>query len=375
MRFNGPQIASAIKNNNISLKVHTSSRLSQWKNLNKNEYQFIPMPFSILQRLTNIKRTIKTKEFDTILFDKLSSMRLHKDTNIIHGLATFSLFSGQLIKKRGGKYVLDRACPHIEVQNRLIQAEADNLGLNVPVSTDSFLERTLEEYELADKIILPSTYSYNSFLKMGVSKDKLVRIPLTANFKPGSNLKVNRHRNKNEKFVIGFIGGNVVRKGVVYLIEAWKKLRLNEAILRLKINQSELQKVPGLWKKIEDDPSIEVIGYVRNIESFYRSCDVFCLPSLDDGFGMVALEALACEVPVIISSNAGASELFKDQSCGTIVRPRNSDDIASAITKYYSDQLKLQETKKFAGDYFKSYSSIDYHTKGIADLYKNKLFH
>ena len=172
MRFNGPQIASAIKNNNISLKVHTSSRLSQWKNLNKNEYQFIPMPFSILQRLTNIKRTIKTKEFDTILFDKLSSMRLHKDTNIIHGLATFSLFSGQLIKKRGGKYVLDRACPHIEVQNRLIQAEADTLGLNVPVSTDSFLERTLEEYELADKIILPSTYSYNSFLKMGVSKDK-----------------------------------------------------------------------------------------------------------------------------------------------------------------------------------------------------------
>ena len=116
------------------------------------------------------------------------------------------------------------------------------------------------------------------------------------------------------------------KRNCVYL-EAWKELGLKNAILRLKIEQSELQKVPGLFKRIDEDSSIEIIEYVNNIEEFYHKCDVFCLPSLDDGFGMVALEALACNLPVIISSNAGASELFKEKACGLIVRPKKLQKI------------------------------------------------
>ena len=56
------------------------------------------MPFSILQRVTKISRSAKTKEFDTVLFDRLSSMQLNDETSIIHGLASFSLFSGQKLK-------------------------------------------------------------------------------------------------------------------------------------------------------------------------------------------------------------------------------------------------------------------------------------
>ena len=49
-----------------------------------------------------------------------------------------------------------------------------------------------------------------------------------------------------------------------------------------------------------------------NLREFYNQSSVFVLASVADGFAMVVLQAMACELPVIITENVGASELIED---------------------------------------------------------------
>jgi len=57
-----------------------------------------------------------------------------------------------------------------------------------------------------------------------------------------------------------------------------------------------------------------------------------CLISLREGFGLAALEALACGCPVLVSSTAPVSELVDDGVTGAVVDPTDIDDIARGIT-------------------------------------------
>jgi len=171
--------------------------------------------------------------------------------------------------------------------------------------------------------------------------------------------------------VVGFVGGNVLRKGLIYLILAWQRLSLKDAVLKIKISYQQLEKIPHLLSKIRSDPSIEIVGYVKDMGMFYRECDVFCLPSIDDGFGMVVFEAIGCGLPTIVSKNAGSSEMLSNSHCCDVVEPRNVEQISEAIYKYYSDRELLEYAKNEAGLLFKKVNAVDHHFNAIKELYKD----
>ena len=370
LRFNGSQVSSSLKKLMLDVDVFTSSRFKQWSHLNRSNYHFIPMPFTVIQRTTGIMRKTWMKEFDARFFDKCSRSSLGKKAAVVHGWATFSLESGKRAKRNGGFYFLDRACPHIEFQNQLLDEEASHLGMTFTKSSNAFVDRALEEYDACDKIVLPSDYSLNSFLSRGFPKEKLIKAPLSSNFQP-KLIGTYNSKPKDALFVVGFVGGNILRKGLIYLIHAWQNLKLNNAVLKLKISQKELERIPHLLSKINSDPSIEIIGYIQDMETFYRQCDVFCLPSIDDGFGMVVFEAMGCGVPVIASKNAGATEMLSNQHCSDVVEPRNAVQITEAIYKYYADRELLENAKKEAATFFEKVTAVDYHFNAMKDLYKD----
>ena len=74
--------------------------------------------------------------------------------------------------------------------------------------------------------------------------------------------------------------------------------------------------------------------YYKDINDFYNEVDVLCLPSIDEGFGMVVLEAMSNGIPTIISKNVGASDLISDKANGMIVNPGNADEVYQAM-KYF----------------------------------------
>jgi len=340
-RFNGKLVADFLLKNNIDTCIYTSSPPKKWieESLGRKKIIFIPLIMKIASRLFRIKMPRWIRELDVIAFDLMASVFMRK-SDVLHGWATFSYYSAKKHKKSGGIFILDRACPHVFYQEKLLKEEAQKLGIDYAETNKYFIDRCVNEYALADKIIVPSMYTLNSFVEYGVDENKLELVRLDANFSRSCDGIVQK---KYDLFVVGSVGGNALRKGFIYLIDAWQSLNLENAQLLLKTSESELKMIPVIWNKIKDDTSIKIVGYVDKIEDFYLQCDVFCLPSVDDGFGMVVFEALACGKPVIASENVGASEMLSHNKTGYVVKNRDTLAIAHYIKLLYQDRELLKD--------------------------------
>jgi len=366
-RFNAGITANALVRNGVDLAVYTSSPSKNWE-ADRKYIHFVPMPFRVLASLAGKAIPGSLKEKDAILFDRFVTLIMRK-SHILHGWASFSLESGKKQKRRGGIFLLDRACPHARYQRELLLEEAELLGVDYDPMSLALMDRMEQEYQLADKILVPSSYTYESFLENGISRDKLEILRLDANFTPLAPRV--RSERRNGDFVVGSIGGNIIRKGFLYLLRAWKKIALKDAKLIIKTSQSEIDKIPFISKLIEEDPTIEVAGYFENIERFYDQCDVFCLPSIDDGFGMVVLEAFACGLPVITTTHVGASDFVREGENGFRVPIRDEDGLAECLQRYYEDpRLVHQMSKEAISSYHDYLESPMNYEKSLLELYK-----
>ena len=263
---------------------------------------------------------------------------------------------------------MDRACPHARIQRQLLLEESDFLNVTYRSLSKETVDRMEEEYELADKIIVPSEYSLKSFTKCGISLSKLHKASLEANF-PIPKIIILK---KQEIFTVGIAGGNPLRKGFYYLLKAWVELKIPKGKLIVKSSITELKKIKKIWDIIQSDQSIVIVEYFNNMQDFYKQCDVFCLPSIDDGFGMVVAEAMSFGLPVITTYNVGASELLTHNFDGYIVPIRDVESIKKYIEKLYLEKDLSIEIGKLAQNSYNKYkqSSKSYDTS-IQMLYKN----
>lgn len=76
------------------------------------------------------------------------------------------------------------------------------------------------------------------------------------------------------------------------------------------------------------------LGHIDNTSEFYKAIDIFCLPSLREGFPLAPLEAQSCGIPSIVSDVGGATETLCPKT-GLSVKPSDEMELVSAITKSY----------------------------------------
>ena len=225
------------------------------------------------------------------------------------------------------------------------------LGVPYPLSSVAYTERCLTEYELSDYIIVPSQYTYRSFVEYGVPASKLKVIELDSSFTLPVDYKV-RERLADERFVVGTVAGTVLRKGLFYLVEAWLRLDIKNGLLKIKTPISELEKHPLLFKKIRNCETIEVVGFQKNMVDFYRTLDLFVLPSIDEGFGMVVCEASACGVPVVCTQNVGASS-FINEHTGDVIPIKDTESLMDCLNKYHASPQHNNQVKASAHAHYK----------------------
>ena len=182
------------------------------------------------------------------------------------------------------------------------------------------------EYDGADLITVPSGFAERSFVEMGVSPEKMRRIPY------GS--RIDRFRPVGEPtkgdFEVLFIGQVSLRKGIVYLLEAFA--RLKHPRKRLRIVGGVDPSMMSLLTRLPQE-RVEYLGNVPNAElaSLYSAAHVFVLPSIEEGLAMVMAEAMGCGCPVIATTNTGAEDLFTDGREGLIVPIRSADSLLQAM--------------------------------------------
>jgi len=86
-----------------------------------------------------------------------------------------------------------------------------------------------------------------------------------------------------------------------------------------------------------DHPNIHFKGTFPQCElpNLYSQCTIACLMSISDGFGMVIPQAMACELPVIVSNQVGASDIVTDGNDGFIVPSQDVDALKARILLLY----------------------------------------
>ena len=90
-------------------------------------------------------------------------------------------------------------------------------------------------------------------------------------------------------------------------------------------------------KVIDDNISdVRFMGSRRDVENIIPGCDVLVLPSFSESFGLVLIEALACEKPVIGSDVGGISEIITDD-VGLLINPNDASSLCDAIDKIIED--------------------------------------
>lgn len=134
-----------------------------------------------------------------------------------------------------------------------------------------------------------------------------------------------------------FVGRLEPRKGLVYLVRAFLRLKPSFPRLRLLIvgrdhkHQQEklMAMVPPRLR-----PDLLFVGAVpqQDLPSYYASADVFCAPSLGgESFGIVLVEAMAVGLPVVCSNIGGYRDLVRDDREGLLVPPRDPEALAAAL--------------------------------------------
>jgi glycosyltransferase involved in cell wall biosynthesis len=181
-------------------------------------------------------------------------------------------------------------------------------------------KRFVEEYGLADLLLVLSETAANTFRARGFPEEKLFYLPRGVDverFKPGQ---------RPGKFRAVFSGALIKRKGIHHVLEAWHRLNLPHAELWLvgSVHDEAKPFLKQFWRD-----NISVVGFVRDPETYLNQSTVHVFPSQWEGSAKVTYEAAACALPQVTTREAG--DVVRDGVEGIIVRPRDVDAIAAAL--------------------------------------------
>jgi len=170
---------------------------------------------------------------------------------------------------------------------------------------------------------------------------------------------------KVEKFQDGrinilFLGRIEERKGLIYLLKAYKILENKYPNLRLIIvGDGELRKESEDWVKNNRLKEVVFEGEAsfEEVPSYYRTADIYVSPSpKGESFGIVLTEAMASGVPVVAFANQGYKEVMRGDAAKFLVPSRNSSALAKKIEIFVKDaslrekmgQWGIREAKKYS---------------------------
>jgi len=225
----------------------------------------------------------------------------------------------------------------------------------------SFLHKKILEYTMnrADYLTATSQMLTEETKKYLKEERKVHTIPFGVDlelFKP-------REKKGRDRIVIGTVRRLEKKYGVEYLIRAFASLLKKGFALRLHVigTGSEERRLKGLSQELQVENNIRFFGFVKNscIPDYLNQMDIFVVPSImpSETFGVAAVEAAACQLPVIASHIGGLPEVVRDGETGFLVPPRDPEAIAERVGLLIKDfRLRKRMGEAARGFIVKNYS-------------------
>jgi glycosyltransferase involved in cell wall biosynthesis len=245
-------------------------------------------------------------------------------------------------QRRGGRRVLNYPIAHHRFQWKLYEEEArrsPQFAAALPRFgwTSRYEEQMDRECDEADTILVGSSFVRDSFVSEGYPAERIRIIHYGVDLERFRPAPAPRPAEAGHMKVL-YVGQIGQRKGVGYLLEAFRAMRRPGASLTLvgdMLPGAECyQPYRDCFEHVPNKPNAQM-------PDEFRSADVFVLPSLVEGMPLVVLEAMACGLPVIVTPN-GARDIVRDGIDGFVVPVADADALREKL-EFLLDQPQARQ--------------------------------
>ena len=351
-------------NKSILRKIETFLPCWIVKELKKRNYESIDVSYVKINYfiflLEALLKSLNTKNYSYLInciFDKWVSAEIKSmDFDIFFGFETTSLESFRICKRLDKICLLDLPIAHYKKQQELLSSV--NYSPYGNKKTANRINKNKEaELQLADYVIVPSDFVKQTLLDSSVPEKKIIKIPYGVDL---DIFRLKENYRKEGKFKILYVGAITIRKGLKYLLEAYKNLGLRNSELILVGGMADgkylLKECKGLY-------SYTPFVTQKELNNFYQEADIFVFPSILEGFAQVVIEAMACGTPVIVTPNTGSCDAVRDGVDGFIVPIMNVEKLEEKILYFYENRDKTEEMGRNARAQAEKYSWENYREK------------
>jgi glycosyltransferase involved in cell wall biosynthesis len=293
-----------------------------------------------------------------------------KSSDLIHAHGhpyLSSFIAARLAKKYSKPLVLTQHNTFIEYKNFWDTIERVN---DLVIGKEALKE--------ADKIIVVSNATRNYVLSLGADPEKIEVLHNGVDldrFKPltGTKDKIrNRLRISENAIVVLTVRRLVYKNGIDTLIESAEiAIKKNPRLVFLVVGEGpDYEEVKAKMEQLGIGNKFRLIGFVsdEDLPFYYNVADFFVLPSKSgEGLPLVALEAMACALPVIATNVGGTSEIVTKE-WGKVVPPDAPDSLAEAVLEF--SQRELSALKKDLRAMIEQKYNWDKNVEKLAEIYE-----
>ncbi|MGY1736600.1 glycosyltransferase family 4 protein [Geodermatophilus sp. SYSU D00684] len=282
----------------------------------------------------------RTMRFDRAVARELAR-RARPDLVLAQGTGATALLTAA--DRRGIPTVLN--CPiahHRWMERYLADEPARNPAwagtLQHHVLDETWADHLDEELSLASVLLVASSFCASTYIAEGVDPSKIRILPLGVDLPEDVPERPVR---PDGPLRVLFAGMLTQRKGLSYLFEAFEAADL-PAGSRLVLAGRPIGDAADVCRRY---PWVDVLGSLPKgeLEAEYRRADVFVLPSLIEGFGLVGIEAMAHGLPVVVSTHTFGEDVVSDGKEGFVVPAGEAAPLARALTELgRSPELRAQ---------------------------------
>lgn len=305
--------------------------------------------YLIKERIRNKQKGYVTEGLRTIPFKLSSLLAKYKPDIVLVSNATELLFS--LCARKRLSYKIGLIVEETTYSNSNVNNFKQLIKSFIYKKADFYIPFSDDSVSYLSKIRI-TTNCYRSSWSVDLAKFDKVDSVKVENIKAELNLY--------GKIVFMMSARLVAGKGAMNLLRAWEKLNpsIRDKLALLIIGDGPQKQEILDFLKSYKIYNVFLLGQKQyeEVVNYYHSSDIFILPTLQDLFSLVCLEAMACGLPVLTSKYNGARELIEEGKNGYLFDSNDIEDIKKILIKSYEEKGRLKEMGNIAKNIIIKYS-------------------
>lgn len=189
-----------------------------------------------------------------------------------------------------------------------------------------------------DHIIALTNHLQNHLIQLEFSQDHMTLIP--------NMIEIERHNimTRRKPVVIGAMGRFVRKKGFDIFLNSLAILKNQKIEFKAIIAGSgeEQSALYNICHELKIDDMVSFIGWVENKQTFFDAIDIFCLPSIHEPFGIILLEAMMSQKPIVSFATEGPSEIIHHDEHGLLCEIGSDNALAHNLNILINDDQYAQ---------------------------------